>query len=591
MVRASVGAVGVLWVVVMGACAGEAPVPSGAVQSVAIVVAPLTLDGVTNASWRLTVANGSDELVWTRDVDADRFGDGAGSLSYVGPCDADDPNNSVTVELLELYRGAAAVVPTGEYVNPGPLSQRVACVANADVAVRFEVTIARAAEQGFFDIALDLDDLFCSAKLDCQQALLFDAGGVRRPTFVLGFACTADLTADATVLYLDDLVIDCDGAAEDATVDPSAGPGLLTAGGGVSQDATDPLVFSAAVYTGDEQLTSGGQGAGKVYWNVAVGIVADRGANCHLRTHGTAAAEVFTANATPALTSYPVIAWDVALTDGGGQLLCANHPVGGGDGVSVGYTPLTAPRTFAHSSAGSAGVPQAMLIPAYFYPDWWNGTYSWTPMLTGAPTGSVAIMNPNSGPDAAVNPDYEVALADAQAAGLTVIGYVWTDYGARAAALVDADIDAYYAFYPDLDGIFFDGTPSADDAPLQAWYAARVAHARAQAVTVLTVLNPGTLTAESWYGVADVLTVFEDDAAAYVGSADLPGWTASYPAGGFAHLIHDAASADLASLVALGEARNAALMYVTDDTYLPDYNPWDTLPSYLAAESALLGGR
>jgi len=155
-----------VFVIVIG-CSGGEPTTPGAGGRVAIEVAPLSLAGVGDADYRLTVRNHSAATVWTRDVDAAGFGDGAGSIAYVGTCDAQDNDNVVTVELLALRDGSGATIPAASYRNPGEVSRTVTCQANVAVAVTFDLTLARAAQQGFFDVAIGLDDVFCSAKKLC----------------------------------------------------------------------------------------------------------------------------------------------------------------------------------------------------------------------------------------------------------------------------------------------------------------------------------------------------------------------------------------------------------------------------------------
>jgi len=328
------------------ACAGEA----GPGPGVAIDVAALELPGVTDASWRLTVS-AAGATVWTRDLSSRGYGDGGGSLSYVGPCDADAGTNTVTVELLALYRGAAGdvVVDAASYDNPGPISRDVTCLADRDVPVTFDVTLVRAATQGFFDVTITFDDIFCAAKLDCEDpdgdpiALLSDSAGARRPTVVLGFACTADTAADDTVLYLDDVVLSCNGGANTATVDPTAGPGNLGPGTGITQDAA--TLFGAAVYRGREDLG----GVGKLYWNLALGLELGTAPaqGCTLTTAGTAASGPLPGAATPAGTTYPYVSWSVPLTSGAGALTCTQHPVDGDNGVAITYADPDAPVSFA----------------------------------------------------------------------------------------------------------------------------------------------------------------------------------------------------------------------------------------------------
>ena len=70
----------------LGSCQGETPTAPG--PGVAIGVAALSLQGVTGATWTVSVDNGLGDRVWSKTLTSEQFGDGAGALSYVGPCDA-----------------------------------------------------------------------------------------------------------------------------------------------------------------------------------------------------------------------------------------------------------------------------------------------------------------------------------------------------------------------------------------------------------------------------------------------------------------------------------------------------------------------
>ena len=342
-----------------GACVGVlgcVDAPAGA-PTLTLTVAPLTLTGVTAARYALEVSNRDGAVVMQRTLDSRTHGAGDGSLSYVGPCDASANDNVLTLTLLDLYEGTSpeALVDPATYRNPGPLARAFTCLEGADVAVSVDLAIARAAQQGFFDVAVTFDNIFCSAKLDCLDdhdqplALLFDASGVRARTAVLALACTGGLDGSDTTLYHDDVVVTCTGggaggAGGTATVDVSAGPGNLSAGHGV----TDPqgLLFGAAVYRGAEQL-----GYAKRYWNVLLGLTSSA-AHCAVVSRATAARGAFTANTTPADTTYPFVLWDRPLTGADGALACGHHPLGGAGvhaGVSIAYTPLDAPRPFARA--------------------------------------------------------------------------------------------------------------------------------------------------------------------------------------------------------------------------------------------------
>ena len=333
---------------------------------VALTIAPLDLPGVTDARYAVAVTNGAGADVWRRELLSSAYGDGTGAVAYVGPCDADANPNTVTVELLSIS-DAAGPIAADTWMHPPLLSRAVTCSANADAAVVFDLTVARAAEQGFFDVAVTFEDIFCSAKLDCGPTtapadditLLHHPDGGRATTAVLGLACTA-APADAatTRLYLDDLRIHCDGAgagaAHDTVVVPT-GQGRLDLAAAPHANPAGYL-FAASVFQGWEAM------ANKLYWNVALGLERDAfptSGVCTLTTRATASRGPFPgAGLGPAAGSvYPLIRWDVVLSDASGRR-CTNHPLNGAPaGVATVYTDGATAVSFDHALPATA-VPQ-----------------------------------------------------------------------------------------------------------------------------------------------------------------------------------------------------------------------------------------
>lgn len=200
--------------------------------------------------------------------------------------------------------------------------------------------------------------------------------------------------------------------------------------------------------------------------------------------------------------------------------------------------------------------------------------------------GSVVVMNPSSGPGPRSNSDYRRVLAYCQNAGQKVIGYVSTRYGGRSERLVKADVDAYYKFYPSIDGIFFD--EMATDPGSESHYKRLHDHVKTKSGTRFVSANPGTATSESSWQLrtADNVVVFEGYQWQYE-AWQAPAWTTTTSASRISHLVH--ASRDTASLnVACTKAQetNAGFVYVTDDGNPDDgdSNPWDELPTYWSSE-------
>ena len=339
----------------------------------ALTAAALDLPGVDYVCYDLQV-EGPTGTVWSAgtpgvswlDDDGDtlcswQYGNGrGGDIAYVAPCDADDgdgdgeADNTITLWFDGLYvdpdgdHDPDEDEDIGDWQDPCRDGCRVTrtCRENADTEVKLDFTVVRAAKQGFFDVAVEFSDIFCSAKLDCQPSLLTDPEtGRRGPTAVIGFACTAGHGADGQVqpthLYLDDYRVECKGPpAHTYYIEPALGPGNL---GG-----QDPGLFEVATYRGSEQLP----GVDKCYWNTALGLdvetLADEGVlgpDCTVYGRGTAADHALSGGETPDDTVYPVVEWNVPLTDATGALLCESHPLNGDPkGVGTGYTKVGGER-------------------------------------------------------------------------------------------------------------------------------------------------------------------------------------------------------------------------------------------------------
>ncbi|MDP2308505.1 MAG: spherulation-specific family 4 protein [Pseudomonadota bacterium] len=226
--------------------------------------------------------------------------------------------------------------------------------------------------------------------------------------------------------------------------------------------------------------------------------------------------------------------------------------------------------------SGSTGTACSQIaIPSYFYP----GSL-WDQAVSGAPKVGILIANPDSGPGGSVDPEYVSAVTKAKAAGVRVIGYVYTSYGNRSAAEVKADIEKYKSWYQ-VDGIFLDEV--SDQAGLIPYYQDVADYVRAGQGS-LVMLNPGVYPDEGYMNVGDIVVVFEDDYSVYL-NATVPSWASNYPPSKFSHLVYaapDGAALDRAA--SLAGQRNAGYIYVTSDI-LP--NPWDELPSYWSSELAL----
>jgi len=341
---------------------------------VSISVAPLTLKGVSDACYDIAVKNGRGEQLWVqKGLCSSSYGAGGGDISYVGTCDASANPNTVSLVLSSLVDSAGRPITDANNPCPpdAPCAQTVTCVENADTQVEFNLTILRSAQTGFFDVAVNLDEIFCSAKFDCAKdgqpiMLLQDpATGQRVPSSVLAFSCTGG-DQQALSLLMSEVDIECKGSAGAFTtsLDPGAGPGNFFDG---ATPAPRSLVQAAAYRTAGSALLND-VGTPSASWSVAFALnqpgLAELGAtNCRVMARATAVkGALASANGwTPPSTSYPYVNVDVPLTaigaNGGSVPVCSSHPLDAdGSGVTTAYTGIEKARlsrTFAVSPQGN----------------------------------------------------------------------------------------------------------------------------------------------------------------------------------------------------------------------------------------------
>jgi hypothetical protein len=229
-----------------------------------------------------------------------------------------------------------------------------------------------------------------------------------------------------------------------------------------------------------------------------------------------------------------------------------------------------APATTGAAGAAPASTAAATIVPLYTYPT----DPSWT-TVAAAKTAHpkvrvVAVVNPANGPSTSRTDAYAAGIDKLTAAGVEVVGYVYTQYGARNAAEVQRDMDSWRSFYPKVSGIFFD--EQSNQAGHVDYYRGLASYAHGKGFG-LTIGNPGTDTSESYIGSGlDVMLIYESNGLPAVDR--LAGWHTKYPKTNFG-VIPWGANMDT-SFVQM--ARNyVGFIYINNDV-LP--NPWDSVPPY-----------
>ncbi len=219
-----------------------------------------------------------------------------------------------------------------------------------------------------------------------------------------------------------------------------------------------------------------------------------------------------------------------------------------------------------------------VLIPLYIYPaplDVWKEVAAANQRVP-----VTAIINPHNGPGGPPNADYIRGLALLRQANVTLLGYVYTNYGERDLASIQADIALYDQYFA-LDGIFFDQV--ANDSDKLAFYQHLYAAVKACPRFTKVFLNPGAPIEQDYLErtAGDTVVIFEETSATWRDYLPDPYLEASSPEH-FAMFIYDVPDvATMQAHIDLAVQRRISYLYLTDDG-LP--NPWDRLPTHWNAQ-------
>jgi len=247
---------------------------------------------------------------------------------------------------------------------------------------------------------------------------------------------------------------------------------------------------------------------------------------------------------------------------------------GGSSGAGGGFQITVDGGTF---RAGSV----RMAVPAYFVPG-----PEWQRIIAGAPTVGMIVFNPNSGPGTATDSGYTRVIGQAQQAGITVLGYVSTNYGQRAEADILADINHYYDYYTPSGIYLAEGPMDTDCSAMEAMYHRLSDAARARDPHAYLAI--GTRYCPTYIFFFDLMVQFARGWAEYQTDYAPPSWMPANSPERFCHFVHDVPDADGSRALSLAVSNGAGWVFVTDQT---DPNPWGVLPSYFDRELAALKGQ
>jgi hypothetical protein len=251
----------------------------------------------------------------------------------------------------------------------------------------------------------------------------------------------------------------------------------------------------------------------------------------------------------------------------------------------AGQTSLAASSTpLAATAAASSGAgAESIVTTLYAYPT----LSSWDQVESAAPTVSASIVDIcapdgsgsgcNGQPADAKSTVWVPTIQALQAAGITPLYYIWTDYGAVPLATVESELLNAITWYG-VSSPMFDGTSTSasEVSYYQALYTFAIANG---AKTVM--FNPGTVAPQSYmFGPDEILQQFEGSQAQF-DATSFPSWMASYPASEFSAVISAGTSAGVGADISDAADDGIGNVYVDDEAEPPNYS---TLPSFWSAE-------
>jgi hypothetical protein len=248
-------------------------------------------------------------------------------------------------------------------------------------------------------------------------------------------------------------------------------------------------------------------------------------------------------------------------------------------------TPTTAPGLC--SIVPTSSEPVKLLVPLYVYPG-----SAWDELIAAASeVDIIAIINPNSGPLTTVDSSYSTYMTKMHNAGITMIGYVHTSYGARAIADVQSDIATYASLYPLLVGIFVDeaATAASEISYYTEVYNAIIGNPGYEHA----ILNPGQQPDQGYLAVSTSILIYENYYSS-LSSATYSSWVTCAPTAAeksgykykFSGIVHTATAAEAPSIISTLHNLGMGLVYVTDG--VGGCCTYNTLSSFFPQEASEL---
>ena len=242
------------------------------------------------------------------------------------------------------------------------------------------------------------------------------------------------------------------------------------------------------------------------------------------------------------------------------------------DGVATNPRPFTATGSALTFTAvyNCSDRAAGLIIPLYFYPD-----SSWSTIIqlrnTYPAVPITVVLNPGDGPGVHKDPNYATWIANLQAAGVTVLGYVYTSFASRSVTSAESDISTWKLMYS-VNGVFLD--QMSNKLGQESYYSTLTSYAHSDGLA--TVMgNPGCSVPSTYLGTVDVILTYEN--AGIPSVSTLYNYTAAGTRSDYATVSYGVSSLSTANVYLL--ANYVSDIYLTSGS-MPA--PYSSLPPYLS---------
>jgi hypothetical protein len=218
-----------------------------------------------------------------------------------------------------------------------------------------------------------------------------------------------------------------------------------------------------------------------------------------------------------------------------------------------------------------------MIIPLYSDPSTnsssWNQLESLARQYTNL--NLTVIVNPDNGPGSAFDVGFQKAIVALKALNITVLGYVYTSYGSRAASDVIADMNLYKEWYG-VNGIFLD--EMSENPATASYYSNLTSSAHSEGLNPV-IGNPGASVSTSLIKSVDKLVIYESSG--IPPSSTICSETAELPREQFSLIAYGVDGLPSVSYLNSISSCVGSVYFTDAGNYQNTYN---SLPGYFASE-------